>query len=154
MCKSKQTSKWAGNFNTVVLLLEKCLNHFYSTLDPPGQKRYNEKTELIENKDPDTLSENEFSVDFDNFPSISFPGIVNYLVFRPSPYSTDDMKAYKSLEAYNQVIEGWVRDRKVNLNENGLTAVRGKVGCSTAQLLHTTICCIFIKTNLKPLHSL
>ena len=127
---------------------------FYSTLDPPSQKRYNEKTELIENKDPDTLSENEFSVDFDNFPSISFPGIVNYLVFRPSPYSTDDMKAYKSLEAYNQVIEGWVRDRKVNLNENGLTAVRGKVGCSTAQLLHTTICCIFIKTNLKPLHSL
>ena len=62
------------------------------------------------------------------------------------------MKAYKSLEAYNQVIEGWVRDVKVNLN--GLTAVKGKVGCSTAQLLHTTICCIFIKTILKPLHSL
>ena len=135
-------------------MLEKCLNHFYSTLDPPSQKRYNEKTELIENKDPDTLSENEFSVDFDNFPSISYSDIVNYLVFRRSPYSADKMKAYKSLEAYNQVIEGWVRDVKVNLNENGLTLVKGKVGCSTAQLLHTTICCIFIKTTLKPLHSL
>ena len=156
MCKCKQTSKWAGNFNTVVLLLKKCLNRFYckSFLDPPSQKRYNEKTELIGNKDPYTLSENEFSVDFENFLSISYPDIVNYLVFRPSPYSADDMKAYKSLEAYNQVIEGWVKDVKVNLNENGLTAVKAKVGCSTAQLLHTTICCIFIKTILKPLHSL
>ena len=36
---------------------------YYSTLDPPSQKRY-EKTELIENKDPYTLSENEFSVDW------------------------------------------------------------------------------------------
>ena len=135
-------------------MLKKCLNRFASTLDPPSQKRYNEKTELIENKGPYTLSENEFSVDFGNFPSISYPNIVNYLVFIPSPYSADDMKAYKSLETYNQVIEGWVRDVKVNLNENGLTVVKGKVGCSTAQLLHTTICYIFIKTTLKPLHSL
>ena len=112
------------------------------------------KTELIENKDPYTLSENGFSVEFENFPSISYPDIVNDLVLRPSPYSVDDMKAHKSLEAYNQVIEGRVRDVKVNLNENGLTVVKGKVGCSTAQLLHTTICCIFIKTILKPLHSL
>ena len=127
---------------------------YYSTLDPPCRKRYNEKTELIENKDPSTLSENEFSVDFDNFPSISYPDIVNYLVFRPSSYSADDMKAYKSLEAYNQAIERLVRDVKVNLNENGLTVLKGKVGCSTTQLLHTTICCIFVKITLKPLHSL
>ena len=73
-------------------------------------------------------------MDFDNFPSISYPDIVNYLVFRPGPYSADDMKAYKSLETYNQVIKGWVRDVKVNLNKNGLTAVNGKVGWSTAQL--------------------
>ena len=64
------------------------------------------------------------------------------------------MKAYKSLEAYDQITEGWVRDVKVNLNENGLNVVRGKVGCSTAQLLRTTICCTFIKTTFKPLHSL
>ena len=64
------------------------------------------------------------------------------------------MKAYKSLEAYNQVIEGWVRDVKVNLIENGLTVGRGKVGCTTEQLLQTTICYIFIKTTFKPLHSL
>ena len=96
---------------------------YYSTLDPPSRKRYNEKTELIENKNPYTLSENEFSVDFDNFPLISYSDIANYLVFRPSPYSADDVKAYKSIKAFNQVIEGWVRAVKVNLNENGLTVV-------------------------------
>ena len=123
-------------------------------MDPPSRKRYNEKTVLIENKDPYTLSENEFSADLDNFPSISYPDIVNYLVFRPSPYSADDMKAYKSLEAYHQITEGWVRNLKVNLNENELNVVKGKLGCSTAQLLRTTICCTFIKTTFKPLHSL
>ena len=37
----------------------------------------------------------------------------NYLVFSLSPFSADDMSAYKSLEAYNHSIEGWVRDVKV-----------------------------------------
>ena len=36
------------------------------------------------------------------------------------------MKAYKSLEAYNQVIEGWVRDVKV-MTTSGLKVVKGKV---------------------------
>ena len=103
------------------------------------------KKELIENKNPFTLSDNEFSVDFDNFLLISYPDIANYLVFRPSPYSVNDMKAYKSLKAYNQVIEVWVRDVKVNLNENELIVVEGKVGCSTAQLLHRTIVVFSLK---------
>ena len=68
------------------------MSEYQDFLDPPSRKRYNEKTELIENKDPNTLSENEFSgVDFYNFPPISYPDIVSYLVFRPSPYSADDM---------------------------------------------------------------
>ena len=100
-----------------------------------------------------TLSENEFSVDFYNFLSISYPDKVNYLEFRPSLYSADDVKAYKSLKAYNQVTEGWVRDVKVNLNENGLTVATRKVGYTTVQLLYTTNCYIFIKTTVTPLHS-
>ena len=111
---------------------------FYGTLDPPSRKWYNEKTELIENNSY-TLSENEFLVDFDNFPLVSYPDVVSYLVFRLSPYSADDIKAYKNLETYNQVIEVWVTHGKVNLDKNGLTVVKGKVGCSTVQLLHTTI---------------
>ena len=35
------------------------------------------------------------------------------------------MKAYKSLKDYDQVIEVWVRDVKVNLNKNWLPVVVG-----------------------------
>ena len=83
----------SGKFQHSCSIAGKMSESYYSTLDPRRQKRYNEKMELIEKKDRYTLSENEFSVDFDNFPSISYPEIVNYLVFRPSPYSADDMKA-------------------------------------------------------------
>ena len=47
-------------------------------------------------------------------------------MFSPSPFSVDDMKAYKSLEAYNQIIKGWVRDVKV-MTTSGLKVVKGKV---------------------------
>ena len=51
---------------------------------------------------------------------------VNYLVFNLSQFSADDMRAYKSLGVYNQVIECWVRDVKV-MTTSGLKVVKGKV---------------------------
>ena len=51
---------------------------------------------------------------------------VNYLVFNLSQFSADDMRAYKSLGGYNQVIEGWVRDVKV-MTSSGLKVIKGKV---------------------------
>ena len=47
-------------------------------------------------------------------------------MFSPTPFSAGDMKAYKSLKVYNQVIEGWVRDMKV-MTTSGLKVVKGKV---------------------------
>ena len=116
MRKCKQMPK--REISTLLLYAEKMSESYYSTSDPPSRKRHNKKTELIGNKDPYKLSKNQFLVDFDNFPSIFYPDIVNYFVFRPSPHSADDMKAYKSLKDYNQVIEGRVSDVKVNLNKN------------------------------------
>ena len=99
---------------------------YFNKLDPPTQKRYKEKLEIIGNIDPYSASDSHFSVKIGNFPSICYPDIANYLVFSPRPFSADDMKAYKSLEAYNQVIEGWVRDVKV-MTTSGLKVVKGKV---------------------------
>ena len=99
-------------------MLKKCLNRIIVLQIHRVEKDIIKKTELIGNKDPYKLSKNQFLVDFDNFPSISYPDIVNYFVFRPSPHSADDMNLYKSLKDYNQVIEGRVRDVKVNLNKN------------------------------------
>ena len=99
---------------------------YFNKLDPPTQKRYKEKLEIIGNIDTYSAPDSHFSVKIGNFPSICYPDIVNYLVFSPRLFFADDMKAFKSLEAYNQVIEGWVRDVKV-ITTSGLKVVKVKV---------------------------
>lgn len=59
-------------------------------------------------------------------PAVSCPDIVNYLLFTPSPYTLEDMKSYKSLQAYNQVVEGWVHN-VVTMETNNLRVVKGQV---------------------------
>ena len=77
--------------------------YYFNKLDPPTQKLYKEKVEVMNLY---SAPDSHFSVKIGNFPSICYPDIVNYFVFSPSPFSADDMRAYKSLEFYNQVIEG------------------------------------------------
>ena len=91
------------------------------------QKCYEEKLKVIENADSCSIPESDFPVDIDNFSALCYPQILNYLVLRPSPFSADGMRACKSLEAYSQDIEGWVRDVKVLAKSSGLKVVKGKV---------------------------
>ena len=44
------------------------------------------------------------------FPSSVQPDLVNYLIFTKSFYTMEDRKAWKSLEAYNQLTSGWISD--------------------------------------------
>ena len=39
----------------------------------------------------------------------------------------EDRKAYKSLDAYNQALKGWVIDVKTLVTKSDLNIVRGKV---------------------------
>ncbi|WAR23894.1 ING2-like protein, partial [Mya arenaria] len=67
----------------------------------------------IDNKDPyEATFVKGFSDDKSLLPTISYPDIVNYLIFTPSPYSKDDLKAYKSLNCYVQAQCGWVSEVK------------------------------------------
>ena len=67
--------------------------------------------------DPYKIPKGNFSNSHDVLPAVTYPDIYNYLVASPSPYSKEDLKAYKSLEAYNQFVCGWVRDI-VSLEQN------------------------------------
>ena len=51
------------------------------------------------------------STDEKLLPAITYPDIVNYLLLTPSPYTSDNLKSYKGLHAYNQICCGCVRDR-------------------------------------------
>ena len=74
-----------------------------------GRKSYDEKLKLIENLDPYNVSNFLFSDSMELWPEIEFPGIANYLLFSTSSYTKEQLKAYKSLDAYEYFVAGWVR---------------------------------------------
>ena len=82
---------------------------YLSSLAPQEIQRYNEKISLIGGDDLYKIPKGNFSNSHDVLPEVTYPDIYNYLVTNPSPYSKEDLKAYKSLEAYNQFVCGWVR---------------------------------------------
>ncbi|KAL3870825.1 hypothetical protein ACJMK2_038862 [Sinanodonta woodiana] len=91
--------------------------------------RYEGKLKLIDNEDPYEMPTSAWSEVESLLPSVTYPDIVNYLVFSPSPYSSEDLKSYKGLDAYNQFVCGWVREKMSRVvNDNCLT---------TAKVLHS-----------------
>ena len=83
---------------------------YFETLDSSAKARYLDKIAVLSKLDPYQISRSEFSDDASMLPSISYPDIVNYLdlVYRPSPYSLEDLRCYKGLDAYNQFVNGWL----------------------------------------------
>ena len=53
------------------------------------------------------------------FPSSVQPDLVNYLIFTKSFYTMEDVKAWKSLEAYNQLTSGLISDVAVFVEKVG-----------------------------------
>ena len=81
--------------------------HYYvDTLDGLSRQRYLDKLRVIDGVEPYSLPSSSWTKDEASFPAVSYPDIVNYLIFGKSFYSMDDMKAWKSLEAYNQLTSG------------------------------------------------
>ena len=109
---------------------------YLSSLAPQEIQRYNEKISLIGGDDPYKIPKGNFSNSHDVLPAVTYPDIYNYLVANPSPYSKEDLKAYKSLEAYNQFVCGWVRDI-VSLEQNDHRLVKAKVNLFIIHLLHS-----------------
>lgn len=99
---------------------------YFDTLDADSKKRYVVKIGIIGGQDPYKLESSDVSADPKTLPSVNYPDIVNYLVYSPSPYTLEDLKCYKGLEAYNQFVNGWVRDVRSTVI-NGLHVVVGRV---------------------------
>ena len=97
---------------------ENTLSEYTKTLDPKTKRRYVDKISLCDGIDPYMMKSKEFSQDFNDLPAIEFPDISNYLVIHTSFYTGKQMKAFKSLEAYNYFVCGWVHDVGIKIVED------------------------------------
>ncbi len=75
---------------------------------PPRPERYREKLAILGDLiDPYlTMIGDQNSLEWQDWPEVQYPDIYNYLIATPSPYTKEDMKAYKSLEGYRQFVDG------------------------------------------------
>lgn len=105
----------------IVSLAAEKLNVLYrDTLDTITKARYLDKLKIIDGKDPYEVNKGEWKkTDIEKWPDLCYPDIVNYLVCSQSVYTLDQLKAYKSLQAYNYFISGFVQDL-------GHTVINGK----------------------------
>ena len=109
---------------------------YLSSLAPQEIQRFNEKTSLFCGNDRYKIPKGNFSNSHDVLSEVTYPDIYNYSVANPSPYSKEDLKAYKSLEAYNQFVCGWVREI-VSLEKNDNRLVKAIVNLFIIHLLHS-----------------
>ena len=68
---------------------------YVDTLDALIMQRYLDKLRMVYNVDPYTLSSDSWGKEEGSFKLVSYPDIVNYLIFGKSFYSMDDIKAWK-----------------------------------------------------------
>jgi len=98
------------------------LSKYTSSLDSEAKRRYLDKIAVIGGVDPYTLKK----LDSNTLPAIEAADLTNYLVLGTSYYTVQQFKAYRSLEAYNQFVSGWVKD-VAGCKLNGKYVVVGKV---------------------------
>ena len=96
--------------------MEKTFSEYFKTLDGKAQSRYKQKLDMLGGiPDPYLIEtgktnaeERAEELEWRSWPSVEYPDIYNYLISTPSPYTKDQLRAYKSLDGYNFATSGWV----------------------------------------------
>ena len=117
---------------------ELSLSNYYSGLDNTAKERYVDKLRLINKIDPycrmESRSKKSFPgvLEWMNWPDLLYAHIYNYLILSPG-MSHEKLKAFKSLDGYNQFINGWVSGVVVTV----VPSTRPKIYIFTSQVKHS-----------------
>ena len=81
-------------------------------LDKDGKIRYVEKIKSLNGFDP-YVNEKDWICNHALLPPLDYSDIFNYLVLTVSYYTATQFKNFKSLEAYDRYVSGWVQELKI-----------------------------------------
>jgi len=104
-------------------------SEYYNTLRGPAKERYEKKIEEI-GFDPYALRKSEFSEDLTYLPTVDYPDIVNYLVYRTSWATGDQFSNWKAMDSYNFFASGWVGTLQFKTVPNNRVLVYARVSLS------------------------
>ena len=76
--------------------------------------------------DPYSIPEELWNENVTKWPSIEFGDVYTYLIDTRGPFTKDKLKAYKSLEAYNNFYNGYVRTVSVYGCEGDIGILKGE----------------------------
>ena len=83
-------------------------NDYFSNLDNDSKSRHLQKIQLINHYDPYTFMKENFNVTINDLPVVNLSEIIIYFASTNSFWTGEQVRAYKSLEAYKFVEKGWV----------------------------------------------
>ena len=84
---------------------------YFRQLDDKAKARYKEKLQILGGiEDPYVEGSSvapESAIDWQDWSDVEYTDIYNYLIAAPSPYTTEQLRAYKSMDGYLFVANGW-----------------------------------------------
>ena len=94
---------------------DKSYSQYFQQLDSTARARYEEKLQILGDiEDPYIRSDSSgTAIEWHDWPDVQFPDIYSYLIAAPSPYTNDELKAYKSMDGYKYVTNGWIEKVQV-----------------------------------------
>lgn len=95
--------------------------------------RYAANTAIFGGIDPYSIELKNLILPLDELPRITSEAVTNFLIFRVSPATQAEIRAYKSLDAFTQFASKWIEDIKA-LEINNSFCVIGKVRLDTYNL--------------------
>ena len=117
-----------------------CLSTYVNGLSTNDREFYFKKLTLTNgNRLPDPCSISEWVEDVSKWPQIQWPDIYTYLIEKPSVYTREKLRAYKSLDAYEYVICGHVQNLKYHQIDQEFCVLKTEILPSQRQGHKTTM---------------
>ena len=95
------------------------LSQYAQSLELSAKTRYLLKIDAMM-EDPYLLKKSDLDEYLNDLPSIDYTDIIDYLVCSTSYLTAKEIKARKSLQAYNNFLSGWVLETAIKHEENCL----------------------------------